>query len=229
LPAYVAITPDEHRPSNNLVLFYRIVTPITWLLTVITSAYYTFRRPHEGGHQHDRHRIWRQNDLHHTPFSLNSIVISVYWIIIYILQIPYLYNLYTPPALVTPAMILAPFFTFNNLLAFGFVHLWCRGYFWWALLLAAVNWLNLTFAYFRFPKSPVLMHIAVITGPLAWAFATLFWDGAAAFGAHKVPARIVANVFVWTWAVYGGFYLVAFKDWSMGFCLSIMACGKSSH
>jgi hypothetical protein len=130
--------------------------------------------------------------------------------------------------MVTPAMILAPFFTFNNLLAFGFVHLWCRGYFWWALLLAIVNWFNLTFAYFRFPKSPALMHIAVLAGPLSWAFVTLFWDGAAAFGAHKIPARIIANVFVWSWAVYGGFYLVAFKDWAMGFCLSVMACGKSN-
>jgi hypothetical protein len=154
-------------------------------------------------------------------------VVSIYWIILYILQIPYLFNLFGPQDLTTPALILAPYFTFNNLLAFGFVHLWVRGYFWWALLLAIINWLNLTFGYFRYPKSPVHIHVAVLAGPLAWSFVVLFWDGAAAFNAHKLPARIIANVFVWSWAVYGGFYLVAFKDWSVGFALSILACGKA--
>jgi len=159
---------------------------------------------------------------------LNSIVISVYWIIIYILQIPYLFDLHSVER-TGAAMILAPFFTLNNLLAFAFVHLWCRAYFWWALIIAIINWLNLTFAYFRFPKSPLHMHIAVITGPLAWAFVTLFWVGAAAFNAHKVPARILANIVVWSWGVYGGFYLVVFKDWAMGFCLSVMATALGVH
>jgi len=220
-----AVTPGESRPSNGLVLLYRILTPVSWLLIVITSAYYTFRRPHDGGqNRYVRRTIWGQNSRHHTPFALNQIIVSIYWVVLYILQIPYLYNLYAPPAMVTPAMILAPYFTFNNFLAFGFVHLWCRGYFWWALLLAVVNWFNLTFAYFRYPKSPPLMHIAVLAGPLAFAFVTLFWDGAAAVNGHKVGARIAANIFIWVWAVYGGFYLVVFKDWALGFSLSVLAC-----
>jgi len=220
-----AVTPGEHRPSRNVILLWRILTPISWLFIVITSTYYTFRRPHEGGNRHyDRHTIWGQNGRHHTPFALNSVIVSIYWIVLYLLQLPYLYNLYAPPALVTPAVILAPYFTLNNFLAFGFVHLWVRGYFWWALLIAVINWINLTFGYFRYPKSPVLMHVAVLAGPLAFAFVTLFWDGAAAFNAHKTPARIVANIFIWSWAVYGGFYLVAFKDWALGFCLSVLLC-----
>jgi len=227
-----AITPDEHRPSPNMIRLYRIASPLTWLLTVVTSMYYTFKAPHRdshrGAHWHG-HSIWRQNSLHNTPFSLNSITVSIYWIVIYLLQIPYLFNLFSPESLVTPAVILAPYFNFNNLLAFGFVHLWTRGYFWWALLLAVVNFFNLTFAYFRFPKAPALMHMAVLAGPLAFAFVTLFWDGAAAFNAHKIPARIVANVFIWTWAVYGGFYLVVFKDWTIGFCLSVLTCALGVH
>jgi hypothetical protein len=196
-------------------------------LTVITSAYYTFKAPHSGHKQHWRgHTIWGQNSAHTTPFSLNSITVSIYWIVLYLLQIPYLFNLFSPENLVTPAIILAPYFTLNNVLAFGFVHLWTRGYFWWALVIAVLNFFNLTFAYFRFPKAPTLMHIAVLAGPLSFAFVTLFWDGAAAFNAHKIPARIVANVFIWTWAVYGGFYLVVFKDWAMGLSLSVLTCGK---
>jgi len=219
-----AVTPGESRPSKNAILFYRIITPISWLLVVLTTAYYNFRRPTEGNHRHLRRTIWGQNSLHHTPFALNQVIVTIYWVVLYIVQVPYLYNLYAPPALVTPAAILAPYFTFNNFLAFGYVHLWCRGYFWWALLIAVVNFFNLTFAYFRYPKSPPLMHVAVLAGPLAFAFVTLFWDGAAAFNAHKPVARIFANVFIWVWVVYGGFYLVVFKDWALGFSLSILAC-----
>jgi hypothetical protein len=72
------------------------------------------------------------------------------------------------------------------------------------------------------------MHAAVLTGPLAWTFVALYWDGAAAVHSHHFAGRVVANVFVWSWLVYGGFYLVAFKDWSMGFCLSVLTAGRSA-
>jgi hypothetical protein len=159
---------------------------------------------------------------------LNPVIGSIYWVVLYIIQIPYLYNLYAPAELVTPAAQLAHAFVFNNLLGFGFIHLWCRSYFWWALVLVVLNWFNLTLTYFRYPKSPKLMHTAVLTGPLAWTFVALYWDGAAAVHSHRLAGRIVANIFVWTWLVYGGFYLVAFKDWSLGFCLSVLAAGMLS-
>lgn len=42
-------------------------------------------------------------------------------------------------------------------------------------------------------------------------------------GAHSFPARILANVVVWAIMVYGFVFLVAFKDYTMGFALSILA------
>jgi len=41
--------------------------------------------------------------------------------------------------------------------------------------------------------------------------------------AHTLPARIVANIFIWGILVYGMFFLVVFKDYTMGFALSILA------
>lgn len=69
------------------------------------------------------------------------------------------------------------------------------------------------------------MHIAVVAGPLAFSFVALFWDGAAAVHARHFAARVVANVFIWSWAVYGLFYLIVFKDWVMGFALAALAAG----
>ena len=57
----------------------------------------------------------------------------------------------------------------------------------------------------------------------------LYWVGAVAVGAHNLPARIVANIFIWGILVYGGFFLVAYKDWTIGLELSVLAAGKLSY
>ncbi len=44
-------------------------------------------------------------------------------------------------------------------------------------------------------------------------------------GAHSVPARILANIVIWAILVFGLLFLVAFKDYTMGFALSILAAG----
>lgn len=66
---------DDRGPRS--ILAYRVFTALTWLLVVITSIYYTFSKPHEG--QGPWHTIWGQNKAHHTAFTLNSIIVSIYW------------------------------------------------------------------------------------------------------------------------------------------------------
>lgn len=46
--------------------------------------------------------------------------------------------------------------------------------------------------------------------------------------AHSLPARIVANIFIWGILAYGVFFLAAFKDYTMGFELSVLAAGMLS-
>ena len=70
------------------------------------------------------------------------------------------------------------------------------------------------------------MHIAAVAGPLAFSFVALFWVGAAAVHSKHPAAHVAANVFVWTWALYGLFYLVVFKDWAMGFALAALTAGE---
>ncbi len=89
-----------------------------------------------------------------------------------------------------------------------------------------INFFNLTSLYLRHSTTPRLVHIPVVSGPLAWTFIALFWDGAAMVGAHSLPARILANVAIWSILVYGTLFLVAFKDYTIGFELTILSACK---
>ncbi len=51
----------------------------------------------------------------------------------------------------------------------------------------------------------------VVSGPLAWTFLALYWNGAIAVNAHSLPARILANVAIWGVLVYGWFFLIVYK------------------
>ena len=42
-------------------------------------------------------------------------------------------------------------------------------------------------------------------------------------GARSLAARILANVAVWSILLYGIFFMAAFKDYSIGFELAILA------
>lgn len=86
-----------------------------------------------------------------------------------------------------------------------------------------INFFNLSAAYFDHPTTPRFIHIPVVSGPLAWNFVALYWCGAAMVNAHTLAARIVANIFIWGILVYGLFFLVAYKDYTMGFNLSVLS------
>lgn len=84
----------EEFSSSNLIA-YKILTIVTWLMVVITGAYYTFNAPDDCNHHHHCHTIWGQNKHRPTPFALNSVVTSIYWVAVLILQahyVRYLWN-----------------------------------------------------------------------------------------------------------------------------------------
>ncbi|KAK8243227.1 hypothetical protein IWZ00DRAFT_359644 [Phyllosticta capitalensis] len=211
---------EEH--SRRAVNTHKVLTAVSYILLLLTAFYYTFNAPTEG--KHARRTIWGQNNAHPTPFALNSIIVSIYWLVLFILQIGYNWHLYSGNTVyVAAAANVGSHFVTSNLLLFGFIHLWVRSHFWLALLLIVINFFNLSAAYFRHSTTPRFIHIPVVSGPLAWNFVALYWVGAVAVHAHNLPARIVANIFVWGILVYGGFFLVAYKDYTMGFELSILA------
>jgi hypothetical protein len=77
----------EEFTQRNLIA-YKILTIVSWLLLVVFGALYTFQRPDCS--RHDRcHTIWGQNNHRPSGFSVNSVLTSVYWCLILILQAHY--------------------------------------------------------------------------------------------------------------------------------------------
>jgi hypothetical protein len=142
------------------------------------------------------------------------------------LQLGYVWHLFSSDAdLANAAANVGSHFIINNLLQFAFVLLWVHSRFWIAEAVLILNFFNLISLYLRYSTTPRFVHIPVVSGPLAWTFVAILWNGAAMVGAHSVPARILANIVIWAILVFGLLFLVAFKDYTMGFALSILAAG----
>jgi hypothetical protein len=87
----------------------------------------------------------------------------------------------------------------------------------------ACQLLQPSFAYFRHSNTPLAIHVGAVAGPLAWNFAALHWAGAAAVRATHLVARIAAHLSICSWLAYGVFYLVTYKDYVVGFALSLLS------
>ena len=112
--------------------------------------------------------------------------------------------------------------------------LWTRSRFILAEIILLLNFFNLLALYARHPihESPSniwIQHVPVISGPLAWTFVALFWDAAVMVGAEGLAARILANVAIWAWLLWGFAFLTAYKDWSMGGEMAWLTLGKPFH
>ncbi|KAI9799364.1 MAG: hypothetical protein M1833_004063 [Piccolia ochrophora] len=207
--------------SNVSILTYKVLTIISWLLTVVSTLYYLSNKPHDDKY-HGR-TIWGQNKHYDTPFALDKVIVSLYWLVLWVLQVGYVWHLFSSNSdYVQAAASVGSHFIVNNLLQFGFVMLWVRERFWLGELLLVINFLNLNTLYLRHSTHPRAIHIPVVSGPLAWTFVAIFWDGAAMVNAHSLAARILANVFIWTWLLEGVYFLAVFKDYTVGFELSIL-------
>jgi hypothetical protein len=144
---------------------------------------------------------------------------------LFLLQIVYIWHLFSNNSdYVNAAAGVGSHFIFNNLLQFAFVMLFVRGHFFWAEFILVVNFFNLSSLYFRHNTHPRLIHIPVVSAPLAWTFVALYWNGAIAVNAHTLAARILANVAIWGILVYGIFFLVIFKVRQMIFVSLTAIC-----
>jgi hypothetical protein len=217
----------ESRSRSELAT-YRVLTLATWALAVAVSVYYSVRSPHGWGH--NAHRIAVQNRLHPTAFSLNMIIVYVYFVGLYLSQASYLGHLFASAhqsERVVAAVAVGSHFIVNNILHAVFVLLFVSGHFFWAEIVLLLNFANLTSLYFRHhlashPRG--LVHAPTVAGPLAWTFVAIYWNGAIMVPhAHSLAMRILANVFVWAILAYGLFYVMVFGDYSMGFALSVLA------
>lgn len=108
--------------------------------------------------------------------------------------------------------------------------LWVRSYFWPAELILIIHVISQSSAYWTHRGSPPFVHWPAIAGPYAWSLTALFWNGAVAVHAHNLPARIVANIFIWVIFLIGFVHIFSAKDYIFGYSLSILTlCKFMSH
>ncbi|KAK8090882.1 hypothetical protein PG994_000387 [Apiospora phragmitis] len=212
---------DNH--SKNSILLYKALTTLSWLLAVVVTFYYTFNKPHDGWAH--RGKIWHQNRDHDTAFRMNKIIASIYWLVLFVLQGGYIAHLFSGNVEKrNSACAVGSHFILNNLFHFAFVMLFVRGYFGWAEVMLVINFINLTSLYFRHVGYSRFIHEPVVSGPLAWNFVAIYWNGAIMVPhATSLVARIFGNVFIWSILAYGLFFVVIYKDYTMGFNLSVLA------
>ncbi|KAI0011618.1 DUF1774-domain-containing protein [Xylariaceae sp. FL0662B] len=216
------INPFARRESHSkgARISYEILTTVTWLLSIVVSFYYSFKEPQDGDRV--RRTIWDQNDAYYTAFRLHYIITSVYWVVLFILQGGYITLFFSSNVeRVNAACSVGSYFILNNLFHFAFVMLFVRSYFAWAEVLLVINLINLSILYARHPSYGRFLHSAAVSGPLAWTFVAIFWNGAIMVPHPDTQvAHIFGNVFIWSILVYGLFYTFYYKDYSMGFNLS---------
>ncbi|CAN8102963.1 unnamed protein product [Discula destructiva] len=212
---------ESHSP--RAIITYKVLTILSWLLSVVVSIYYTVRSPT------DDLRYGRtlpgQNYLHPSGFTLNFSLVYFYFIVLFLLQIGYVLHLFSGQIdKVNAAAAVGSHFIFNNLLHFAFVMLFVRAHFAWAEVILLINFFNLSSLAFRHSAYPRFIHGPAVSGPLAWTFVAIYWNGAIAIPhTDNLVARIFANIFIWSILAYGVFFLLAYKDYTMGFWLSVLA------
>ena len=195
--------------SSGSVWVYKILTLVTWLLSVVTSVYYAAKK------RHTPHGMpfWDPNHTHPSAFTMSHIMGDVYWGILFVMQFGYVMHLFSRnQEVVNAAASVGSHFILNNLLHFAFVMVFVRGHFIVAELFIVLNFVNLSILYFRHNTSPRFIHGPVASGPLAWTFVAIYWCGAIMIHYQaSLAARIVGNVLIWSILVYGLFFIVAFK------------------
>lgn len=73
------VNPFAKRETHSTVSIttYKVLTILSWLLSVIVSVYYVAYTPHDGFKI--RKNIWDLNYLYPTAFTLNAVITDIYW------------------------------------------------------------------------------------------------------------------------------------------------------
>jgi len=202
--------------SRRNIAAYKVLTLLSFILQFITTLYYF-----SGNFGHHKHLY-----PHATPFSLSHPFVAIYWVVLWILQIVYVWHLFrSDETAVNSAAAVGSHFVLYNVLQFVWVMLWVSGHPVIAEIALIANFFNLTAVYFRNSTAPRLIHLAVSAMPLTFTFFMILWNGAVMVHCHGLACRVLANVAVWGIAAFAGFFLLAFKDYYVGFATAFLAAG----
>jgi hypothetical protein len=202
---------------------YKLATIVAFGVNLVFSLMYVGGHPHDGRH---RHSLPDQSWRYQTPFSISHVFTTIYWVVLFIVQIGYIWHLFSSKAEhVKAAASVGAHFTLFNLLQFAFVMLFTRSQFWLAEVMMALNFLQMSALYLRNSATPRTIHLGAVAMPLVWTFFSTFWFGAVAVNCTDLPCRILANVSIWSIFVFAAFFLLVFKDYHVGFSTAFLAAG----
>ena len=78
-------------------------------------------------------------------------------------------------------------------------------------------------------KNLTVIHIPASSGPMAWTFVAVLFNGAAMIDTYDLPARVIANVAIWSILVCGMYFLATFGDYTIGFEMFWLSLGEHSR
>jgi hypothetical protein len=220
------INPFAKRDSHSAgsVVTYKVLTVVSWLMSLIVSVYYTFPKG-EWNHRYHPRTLWDADFYHPTGFTQHYLMTSLFWLALFILQLGYIAHLFSSSVeTVNAACAVGSHFIVNNLLHFVWVLLFVHGHTVWSEIILILNFANLTSLYFRHSNYPRFIHLPAVSGPLAWTFVAIYSNGATMVPHHtSLVARIFANIAIWSILGYGMFFIILYKDYTMGFSLSVLS------
>lgn len=90
-----------------------------------------------------------------------------------------------------------------------------------------LNFINLSSLYFRHNTYPRFIHTPVASGPLAWTFVAIYWNGALMIPhPHHLVPRIFGNIFIWAILAYGLFFIIIYKVCDVSTCCRSRLTGR---
>ncbi|KAL4932309.1 DUF1774 domain-containing protein [Aspergillus undulatus] len=211
----------ESHPSN-VVRAYQVIAPLSWVLVLVVGIFYSIHKPAD---VYNGHTIWAQFEQRFTPFTINIVVLAIYWILLLLAQIVYVAQLFSKEAAVHNAANAASHFILNNLFVFAWILLWTRNYFWPAEVILIAHFINQHILFWRVRSLPLVSHLAVVAAPYAWTLIALFLNGAHAIFSHTPAAKIAAAVFIWVIFVIGSVHIFTTVDDLLGYSLSLLTFG----
>ncbi|KAG7661331.1 uncharacterized protein J8A68_005122 [[Candida] subhashii] len=192
---------------------FRAIFIITLLLSFYGSIYYA-------------HNANETN----TPFTASYLLLSIYWIVVYLQQIIFLIvSFIQDEERATIICELGWNFSLFNILHYLWAESFANHYFITAEFFLILNLFNLLAMYFNYKTYAlrpfynwVLIH-PVVSIPLSWVFYAIMWNGAVMCHVEdKLWARILANVFIWDFLFAGVIFLYLFRDWTIGLTMSYL-------
>lgn len=212
--------------ANVPSLTHKVVSVTSLILAIVFNAYFVL-----GSHPtlDNRHSFHVRN----TAFTANGFFILVFWLILYVWQLAFTFTFYSPRSeIAEQSKDIGWHFTLFNILQVLWAWLFGTEHYIWSEIVIIINFINLLSLYvshrpyaLRPFSTWALVHIPTTAMPISWASYAIFWNGAVAFHATGLAARIVANILIWDLLLVPALFMVLFRDYAIGFATSYIMFG----